>query len=186
MNFYIADIHLAHKNVIKYDGRPFPDCDAMLEALVRNWNNTVSPDDDVYILGDLTWKNSVGLDFLSRTTGRKYLVLGNHDKPTAEMMNCLQWVKDYAVIKDGESEVVLFHYPTASWYDQFRGSVHLYGHVHDNLDYKAYLRYLEICDEMGIPHECYNVGCMMPYMDYTPRSLAEIRRSHGLFQPSDI
>lgn len=25
----------------------------------------------------------------------------------------------------------------------------------------------------NIPYECYNVGCMMPYMDYTPRTLEE-------------
>lgn len=27
----------------------------------------------------------------------------------------------------------------------------------------------------NIPYECYNVGCMMPYMDYMPRTLEEIR-----------
>ena len=175
MNFYIADLHLAHKNVLKYDSRPFEDCEQMKEALIRNWNNAVSPDDDVYILGDITWKNSAGEDLLRRTAGRKHLILGNHDKPTEEMKRCFEWIKEYAVIKDGETEVVLFHYPIASWYDQFRGSVHLFGHVHCNRDYTAFLRYLEICDEMEIPHECYNVGCMMPYMRYTPRTLAEIR-----------
>ncbi len=180
MNYYISDIHLDHKNVLKYDNRPFADCDIMFKALVHNWNSTVKPDDDVYILGDLTWKNSSGLDFLQQIAGRKYLILGNHDKPTADMMKCFEWVKDYAVIRDGETDVVLFHYPIASWYNQFHGSVHLYGHVHGNFDHTAYLRYLDVCDELGIPHECYNVGCMMPYMDYTPRTLAEIRQFCGL------
>ncbi|MDO5150689.1 MAG: hypothetical protein Q4D76_15070 [Oscillospiraceae bacterium] len=27
----------------------------------------------------------------------------------------------------------------------------------------------------NIPYESYNVGCMLPYMDYTPRTLEEIR-----------
>ncbi|MDD6081680.1 MAG: hypothetical protein PUB89_02390 [Oscillospiraceae bacterium] len=26
-----------------------------------------------------------------------------------------------------------------------------------------------------IQYECYNIGCMMLYMDYTPRTLEEIR-----------
>lgn len=175
MNFYISDLHLDHKNVLKYDNRPFADSEQMQQAMIRNWNNAVSPTDSVYLLGDITWKNTTGLGFLQQVKGKKYLILGNHDKPTGDLRNCFEWVKDYAVIKDGETEVVLFHYPIASWNGQFHGSVLLYGHVHNNFDYEAYQRYLGICDEMGIPHECYNVGCMMPYMDYTPRTLEEIR-----------
>ncbi len=30
---------------------------------------------------------------------------------------------------------------------------------------------------LAIPFESYNVGCMLYYMDYTPRTLDEIRRS---------
>ncbi len=175
MYFYISDLHLDHKNVIKYDGRPFADCEEMQQTLIRNWNNAVAPNDNVYLLGDITWKNLTGLGFLQQVKGKKYLILGNHDRAKSELMKCFEWVKEYAVIQDGETDVVLCHYPIASWYNQFRGSVHLYGHVHNNPDYDAYLRYLEICDEMGIPHECYNVGCMIPYMDYTPRTLEEIR-----------
>ena len=38
-------------------------------------------------------------------------------------------------------------------------------------------KYRDICRELEIPFECCNVGCMMPYMDYTPRTLDEIRNS---------
>lgn len=52
MNYYIADLHLGHANVIGYDNRPFADVSEMDEALIRNWNNTVTAMDTVYVLGD--------------------------------------------------------------------------------------------------------------------------------------
>lgn len=174
--FYISDLHIAHERVIKYDGRPFANTEEMHSAIIRNWNNAVGINDEVYILGDIAWKNSVGFEVISQLKGRKFLILGNHDKLNEEIKCLFEWIKDYAVIEDGTAQVVLSHYPIAHWYSQYRGSVHLYGHVHNNNDSTAFLRYTKICGEMDIPFECYNVGCMMPYMDYTPRTLEELRR----------
>ena len=33
---------------------------------------------------------------------------------------------------------------------------------------------------MGIPGQLINVGCMMPYMDYTPRTLAELLEANPM------
>lgn len=96
--FCISDLHIGHKNVIRHDGRPFEDLEAMHTAIIENWNNAVSENDDVYILGDFAWKNSVGAKVLSQLKGRKYLILGNHDKPNDEMKACFEWIKNYAVI----------------------------------------------------------------------------------------
>lgn len=174
--FYIADLHLGHENVIKHDGRPFSDTAGMHDVLVKNWNNAVEYDDEVYILGDFAWKNAEGLEALCELKGRKFLILGNHDKLTEEMTYYFEWIKDQEVINDGGDQVVLCHYPIAHWYNQYRGAVHLYGHVHNNNDYLAFKKYADICREMNIPFECYNVGCMLEYMGYTPRTLEEIRR----------
>ena len=175
MNFYIADLHIGHENVIRHDGRPFKDATQMAQEIVRRWNNAVSNNDDVYILGDFAWKNPAGLEALSQLAGRKYLILGNHDKPSQEMTAYFEWIKDIAVVEDSGTEVVLCHYPIAHWRNQYRGAVHLYGHIHNTKDHTAFERYREICIELEIPFACYNVGCMMPYMDYTPRTLDEIR-----------
>ena len=177
--FYIADLHLGHENVIKHDGRPFPNADKMHRALVENWNNAVEYNDEVYILGDFAWKNAEGLEALYELKGRKFLILGNHDKPTEEMKAYFEWIKDYAVITDGADQLVLCHYPIAHWYNQYRGAVLLYGHVHNNNDYHAFKQYADICKSMNIPFECYNAGCMLDYMGYTPRTLNEIRRENN-------
>ena len=52
-NFYIADLHFGHKNIIRYDNRQFASVDEMDNTLIKNWNSVVSNDDTVYILGDI-------------------------------------------------------------------------------------------------------------------------------------
>ena len=51
MNFYIADMHFGHKNVIRYDNRPFDSIEEMDKAMITLWNETVGDDDVVYIIG---------------------------------------------------------------------------------------------------------------------------------------
>lgn len=47
MIFYISDMHFGHKNVIKFDNRPFNDVDEMDAELIRLWNSKVSAGDHV-------------------------------------------------------------------------------------------------------------------------------------------
>ena len=37
----------------------------------------------------------------------------------------------YHVLKRGGRKLVLFHYPIAEWDGFFRGSIHLFGHIHN-------------------------------------------------------
>ena len=53
--FYIADLHFGHKNIIRYDNRPFKTVEEMDRALIERWNKAVSKNDTVFILGDISW-----------------------------------------------------------------------------------------------------------------------------------
>jgi calcineurin-like phosphoesterase family protein len=178
MKFYISDLHIGHENILQYDNRPFKNTDEMHKQIIIRWNRVVKPTDEVYILGDFAWKNAIGDEVLSQLCGRKFLILGNHDRPTNLMQNCFEWIKEYAVIQDEQTQVVLCHYPIANWYNQYRFAVHLYGHVHNNKDAKLFQEYLNLLRENNVPAAAYNVGCMMPYMDYTPRTILEIMKSN--------
>ena len=57
MIYYISDLHFGHYNIIKLCRRPFKDADEMDEILISNWNAIVQPEDTVYILGDLCYRN---------------------------------------------------------------------------------------------------------------------------------
>lgn len=54
MDYFISDLHFGHKNVLAFDNRPFDNIEQHDNALIRNWNNAVNIDDDVYILGDIS------------------------------------------------------------------------------------------------------------------------------------
>lgn len=177
MKYYISDYHIGHSNVIRMDQRPFADCTEMAAEIVRRWNAVITPADEVYILGDFAWKNTEGDAVLQQLCGRKHLITGNHDKPSQVMRSRFEGIQDYAEIEDSGSMVVLSHYPIAHWNHQFQGAVHLYGHVHNNPDYAAFLHYRAYCKAAGIPFTAFNVGCMLGYMDYTPRTLEYLMHS---------
>ena len=174
MIFYLADLHLWHSNVLRYDNRPFADTDEMAERIRENWNAAVSAGDTVYLLGDYTWNPKKGADFLHLLNGSIHLIRGNHDKLNAAMRERFCSVQDYAEIDDAGRKTVLSHYPIAHWNGQFHGALHLYGHVHQNPDAMLFQQYGAQCRAAGIPFAAYNVGCMLPYMNYTPRTLDEI------------
>ena len=74
-------VHLNHRNVIPYCNRPYKDVEEMNTEIIRIWNETVNPEDEVIFLGDLDINPRRGhRDFLSKLNGiKKLLICGNHD-----------------------------------------------------------------------------------------------------------
>ncbi|MDE6674577.1 MAG: metallophosphoesterase family protein [Acetatifactor sp.] len=174
--FYISDLHIGHNNIITYDSRPFGSMEEMNGIIIQNWNAAVGKDDEVYVLGDFFWNNKDGDEILPQLHGDIYLIKGNHDELTDSMRKRYIWVQDYAEIKDGETSLVLCHYPIAHWKNSKRGTVHLYGHIHMGRDSRPFGEYVKLMQQKGLRYECHNVGCMLPYINYTPRTLEEIQK----------
>lgn len=172
--FYIGDLHLYHENALRFDARPFKNMDEMLHTIIRNWQQTVSVQDEVYILGDMFWKTEHAVEVCKQLPGKKYLILGNHDKLTDELRKQFVSVQDIMYIADNERKVFLCHYPVAHWKNADRGTIHLYAHIHESRDNRPFVQYVKLMQQRGLPYECYNTGCMLPYMQYTPRTLEEI------------
>lgn len=96
--WFTSDTHLGHANIIKYCNRPFRDTDHMDEEIIRRWNETVSPEDTVYHLGDIALgKIADSLPKVARLNGHKIAVLGNHDRPFMRMGKAdeLEWWERY-------------------------------------------------------------------------------------------
>lgn len=78
-----ADSHFTHKNIIKYESRPYLNTKEMDESLIESWNSFIKKDDLVFHLGDLFFGNKEKqFEISQRLNGRKILILGNHDKLT--------------------------------------------------------------------------------------------------------
>ena len=83
--FLIADLHLGHAGMCAFtrkDGsklRPWATPAEMDAELVKRWNETVRPQDKVYVLGDVAMHHR-NLATLHQMHGDKVLIKGNHDQ----------------------------------------------------------------------------------------------------------
>ena len=111
MNFFTADLHFSHRNIIRFDSRPFLDLPAMHAELIKRWNSVVTPGDNVYVLGDMFWDPSEAPMILEQLNGHIHLIKGNHDKITPEMMHYFSSIKGYDELAAGKYKLILCHYP---------------------------------------------------------------------------
>lgn len=179
MIFYIADWHYNHPNILSYDNRPFKTVEEMDAALVERWNATVTSADTVYVLGDMFWGGETkAVPVLDSLDGKKILIKGNHDRcKNTEFRKRFDQISGYLEITDGDRHVVLSHYPMPCFKNHFHGWYHLYGHVHNSFEANMMEHDRMLLEDLYC-RKCnmFNVGAMMPWMDYTPRTLDEIER----------
>lgn len=157
--FFTSDLHIGHSNCLKFDNRPFRNLDHMHEVLIGNYNSTVK-EGICYFLGDVglcsadTVKNVI-----SKMTGTKVLILGNHDKGVESMYKAgFDVVLHGATMQIAGERVTLSHCPllgayreqcegmtgtqdNENWHGESRpkqriftttneGQYHIHGHIH--------------------------------------------------------
>jgi calcineurin-like phosphoesterase family protein len=183
--FYIADWHYGHANCIGFDNRPFIDVNEMNRELVNRWNNVVSAGDLVYVLGDMFWtKTTDAIPVLDSLNGQKFLVKGNHDRvKDSQLIKRFVKINDYVEIEDNGNNIVLSHYPIPCFKNHFYGWYHLYGHVHSSFEWNM-MEHARYQMEALYEKQCnmYNVGAMMPWVNYTPRTLDEIIEGYNKYK----
>jgi calcineurin-like phosphoesterase family protein len=140
MKTYIgSDFHFGHNNIMKFCPETrghFRDINHMHHEMIRMWNDTVMPEDTVYMLGDIAFMAaSHAANILRSLNGRKILVKGNHDSKTVKDKSfaaCFDEIHDYLEIRYDGHHVVMFHYPIFDHNGASRGSIMLHGHRHGN------------------------------------------------------
>ncbi len=193
MRYYIADCHFFHESLNdQMDRRGFSSAEEMNAYMIEKWNAKVRWNDEVVILGDLSWGNAEQTQKLLETlNGHLCLVEGNHDhfgKAKGFSTERFKWVRPYTELKDDGRKVILCHYPILCYNGQYKFDAEghprtymLYGHVHDTDDQ----RLIEDCEELvrsrlrtrrdgstyNLP--CQMINCFCKYSDYTPLTLDE-------------
>lgn len=180
--FFISDLHLGHANCLAFDNREFPNIEAHDNTIIERWNSAVCVDDDVWVLGDISWYNATKtVEIFRQLNGTKFLCAGNHDKRLLKNRDVQELFAEITSYKEiqltNETGVVLCHYPIPCYNHHYYGWIHLYGHVHTSFEWnmmkQVQYQMRALYDKKS---RMYNVGCMVPGMDYTPRTLDEIIR----------
>ena len=138
--FLTSDTHFGHDREFLWGPRGFTSSQEHDEAIIRNWNETVGPDDIVYHCGDLMLgDNAYGIECVKRLNGHIKLIRGNHDTDarwklyaTLPNVECIGWAE---VIKYKKYQFYLSHHPTmTSNLDKApylkMHLINLFGHTH--------------------------------------------------------
>lgn len=78
--YLISDLHFNSENIIHYCNRPFQNAEHARTEMIRRWNERVTDDDTVYVLGDfIMGQPETVVPILRSLNGHIILVRGNHD-----------------------------------------------------------------------------------------------------------
>ena len=147
MIYLTSDWHFNHNREFVFAPRGFQSIEEMNQALIQRHNAIVTPEDDVYVLGDLLLGggNSLneGLALIAQMNGSLHLLRGNHDTDTrwaayASLPNVVeQAVALYLPYK--KYHFYLSHFPTLTSNLEKetlkQATLNLYGHTHQKTNF---------------------------------------------------
>lgn len=181
--FFISDLHFGHKYVIPFDKRPFKDVQEMETEMIRRWNAKVSPEDHVFVIGDMFGKVTTAHagEIVHALNGKIHLIRGNHD-PKGELFESLfeEVVASKAIqvrVRGEKQRVIMRHRMLPIFKGNDEGVVQLYGHTHASAVAKLEDEYIHFMNWFGIPMHSFNVGACR--MNYEPKTLEEILEEAG-------
>lgn len=183
--YFISDLHFQHNLISKLRGFETPE--AHDEALITAINHRMRKNDELFILGDITfnanrkgWKENLNL--IDSIIGTKHLIVGNHDRCApnntraweykSEFLKHFASVSEFVRLSDDGKPFYLSHYTyNDSKFSQFtlkdQGHLLLHGHTHS----KEILTF----SESGTPQINVNIESI----GMTPISFPEIKKHLG-------
>lgn len=142
MVFVTSDLHFCHDREFVWGARGYANVNEMNEAQVRKWNEVVTDEDEVWVLGDLMLGDfEQGLSYLKQLKGKIHVCLGNHDTAKREQAyRDLGWdVQLCARMKYKKISFYLSHYPTITHNidekELWQVVVNLCGHTHQTANF---------------------------------------------------
>jgi len=123
--YVISDLHLGHEAILN-DRTEFDTLYDMNSTIINNWNSVVTPQDQVYILGDVAWQHGT-LQYIGDMNGKKILIKGNHD--IFPLKYYLPYFNDIRAVMEYKG-CILTHVPVhQSQLERFNINIH--GHLHN-------------------------------------------------------
>jgi calcineurin-like phosphoesterase family protein len=167
MIYLTSDLHFGHQRNFLYKPRGFSSIEEHDAAIIKNWNKIITPDDEVFVLGDLVMNDAEsGIEKLAQLNGKLNIVFGNHD--TARKIGFYEELPNVTsvgwstLIKSGKWSFYLCHFPTmVDNFEERHKFYCLHGHTHD----KNKFQFIKNC--------CYNVA--LDAHDNKPVSIEQIK-----------
>ena len=158
--FFTSDTHYGHTNICRgvsnwrdengniliHQTRDFETLEQMNDKIVESINSVVGEDDTLFHLGDWSFGGYDNIEeFRNRIVCKNiHLILGNHDhhieRNKGDIQSLFSSVNQYLRLQvsvypgtklyAGDVDLVLMHYPIASWHNMNDGVIHLHGHIH--------------------------------------------------------
>jgi calcineurin-like phosphoesterase family protein len=139
--FWTSDLHIGHKNILKYNRQEFSTVEEMHEHIIEEWNKVVKPQDLVFNLGDVCLGNlENAADVLGSLNGFIYTITANHD--SEKSFNVFNTISDKQIYSDEFLKevkvdgvgVTMCHFPLVCWNKSEYGSIHVFGHAHGSIE----------------------------------------------------
>jgi calcineurin-like phosphoesterase family protein len=191
MDYFTADLHFNHKNIITYckrgafrdlpefrngTERLFRDVEEMNEHIIRRWNDTVRDEDTCFLLGDVAFGPKLdALSLCQRLNGNKVLIYGNHDLRCSFDFWRAAGFSDIHRLGYGMTlpykEFLLSHYPYRKALSSYDHRDYLFDHAAEET--KTVLLHGHVHDRWQVRDNMVNVG--IDVWNYRPVSIDTIR-----------
>ena len=156
-----SDLHIGHRNIIRYSERPFRDLGEMDRTLWARMYEAADPDSTMVIVGDLAMGQAIGEGSASMMRSlpcrESHLVIGNHDLHPHGRLRVDGFDHVWtAMISGGEPPLIWTHYPLKQVPD---GYVNVHGHIHNREP----------------PGKTLHINVAVEQLDYRPVRLSDLR-----------
>lgn len=174
MEWLISDLHFCHKNILQFEPprNHFNSLEEMNEEIIKNWNETVLPQDIVWFLGDIGIGNEAQIiELASRLNGKINFIHGNHDNSKlVKGLKKIGWKDNGYMIRWKANRCILYlsHFPMDIGERPNQFSIH--GHIHSNES--RLLNQINVCTDSDL----FNTKLGEPVLLKDVLDLVEVRR----------
>lgn len=166
MIYFSSDLHLNHAKDFIYKPRGFDDAFTMNDTILKNFNQIIKYDDDLYLLGDTFLGDlQVGISLFNQLPGKIHLIWGNHctDNRKEAMSKChnvVEVIGFAGMIHYNKYHFYLSHFPTLTTnFDDYQKPLKqrtlcLAGHTHSKEKFEPCGSYNVAVDA----HDCFPVS----------------------------
>lgn len=166
MIYFSSDLHLNHPKDFIYKPRGFENIYEMNDTIIKNFHKIITPEDDLYLLGDnFLGELESGLDLFRQLPGKIHLIWGNHDTDTRKEAltacgNVVEVIGYATILKYNKYHFYLSHFPTCTTnFDDYQKPLKqrilcLAGHTHSKEKFEPCRSYNVAVDA----HNCFPVS----------------------------